>query len=602
MPHVHVDFHEQFYNNPYYFAPAAEPFHEVITPWQREFQGIIGKNNAALFDKNAWLYFTKERFDLFYPSYGDTYPTYNGAIGMTYEQAGHSAGGLSVATNTGDTLTLADRIMHHYTTGLSTVEVSSKNAARVVAEFKKFFDDSQAGKFSTYKTYVVTDDNFQKLMPLMELLKRNGIQYTYTRAAVSGNGYNYFTQKASPIKSAAHSLVINASQPRAAMLKVLMEPNSKLSDTATYDITAWSLPYAYGVQAWASDQKINATNDAFPVDQTAGRNSYGYLIPYNSFESAKVLAKLLKEGVKVRITEKPVSFKGKTFERGSLLILRTSNANVWDKVAASIPTSSGAVVLEGGMMEKGPDFGSPDIRMVKAPKVAIITGQEVSSLSAGEVWHFMDQGLDYPVSLINATDLGRTDLKEYDVVIMPSGNYRTLNDKNGNERLKEYVKGGGKIVAIGNTVFQMSSNDWGIKAKEDKDKSDSKDDYTNLKRYADRDRDDLTNSIPGAIYKVDLDETHPLAFGYPNYFYTLKLDNDVFEYLKDGWNVGYIKKENYVTGFAGSKIKAKLKDGVVFGVQPMGRGSIVYLQDDPLFRLFWQNGKLLFANAIFMVE
>ena len=37
MPHVHVDFHEQGINNPYYFAPAAEPFHEIITDWQRVF-------------------------------------------------------------------------------------------------------------------------------------------------------------------------------------------------------------------------------------------------------------------------------------------------------------------------------------------------------------------------------------------------------------------------------------------------------------------------------------------------------------------------------------------------------------------------------------
>ena len=38
MPHVHVDFHEQGINEPYYFAPAAEPFHEVISDWQRDFQ------------------------------------------------------------------------------------------------------------------------------------------------------------------------------------------------------------------------------------------------------------------------------------------------------------------------------------------------------------------------------------------------------------------------------------------------------------------------------------------------------------------------------------------------------------------------------------
>lgn len=72
MPHIHVDFHEQGINNPYYFAPAAEPFHEIITPWQRDFQSQIGRNHARYFDQNSWLYFTKESFDLLYPSYGDT--------------------------------------------------------------------------------------------------------------------------------------------------------------------------------------------------------------------------------------------------------------------------------------------------------------------------------------------------------------------------------------------------------------------------------------------------------------------------------------------------------------------------------------------------
>ncbi len=83
LPHIHVDFHEQGVNIPYYFAPAAEPFHKLITDWQRNFQTQIGENNARYFDEAGWLYFTRERFDLFYPSYGDTYPTYNGAIGMT---------------------------------------------------------------------------------------------------------------------------------------------------------------------------------------------------------------------------------------------------------------------------------------------------------------------------------------------------------------------------------------------------------------------------------------------------------------------------------------------------------------------------------------
>src|ERR1700742_929913 len=142
LPQVHVDFHEQGYNAPYYFAPAAEPFHKDITAWQKEFQTIIGKNNAKYFDQNGWMYFTKEEFDLLYPSYGDTYPIYNGSIGMTYEQGGIGAG-LSIATRSGDTLTLADRISHHLSNSLSTVEAASANAPKALEEFKKYFENGR---------------------------------------------------------------------------------------------------------------------------------------------------------------------------------------------------------------------------------------------------------------------------------------------------------------------------------------------------------------------------------------------------------------------------------------------------------------------------
>ena len=42
---IHVDFHEQGVDSPY-FAPAVEPYHEVLTDFQREFQITIGKNHA----------------------------------------------------------------------------------------------------------------------------------------------------------------------------------------------------------------------------------------------------------------------------------------------------------------------------------------------------------------------------------------------------------------------------------------------------------------------------------------------------------------------------------------------------------------------------
>ena len=130
LPHLHADLHEQGVNSPYYFAPAAQPYHPYITKWQRDFQVTVGKNHAKYFDQNGWLYFTKEVFDLLYPSYGDTYPTYLGSIGMTYEQGGSGRAGRAILMQNGDTLTLLDRALHHKTTSLSTIEVGAKNQQR----------------------------------------------------------------------------------------------------------------------------------------------------------------------------------------------------------------------------------------------------------------------------------------------------------------------------------------------------------------------------------------------------------------------------------------------------------------------------------------
>ncbi len=606
LPQVHVDFHEQGINEPYYFAPAAEPFHEVITNWQRDFQTQIGKNHAKYFDANGWLYFTKERFDLFYPSYGDTYPIYNGSIGMTYEQGGHSRGGLGVLNEDGDTLTLVDRALHHHTTGLSTVEIASKESQKLIKEFKQFFDDAMEAKNAEFKTYVLSSNDANKLQAVKNLLESNKIEYNNINTT-SFKGYNYQTDKEEDVKTSKFSISVSAYQPKSTLLKVLLEPKSKLSDSATYDITAWSVPFAFGVDGYGLKEKKSFENATTPqVKKALLYSNYGYIIPYTSFSSAQTLAYLLKNNIKVRFSEKPFTYKNENFERGTLIVIKTSNnvdaVNVIVNEAVN-KYATNAVPVETGFMDKGVDFGSPDIKMIQTPKVVLITGDGVSSTAAGEVWNLFDQQLNYPLTLLNATDLGRANLKNYHVIIMADGYYRSLNDKSTMDKIKEFVRGGGKIVAIEDAANQLASADLGFKKKEDS--SDKKEDkegtYSKIKNYADRERDNLPSSTPGSIYKIELDNTHPLAFGYSKTYYSLKQNNTIYEFMKDGWNVGFVKKDNYVTGFAGYKLKDKLKDGTAIGLVELGGGVITVFADDPIFRLFWENGKLLFFNSVFMV-
>lgn len=606
MPQIHCDFHEQLYNNPYFFAPAAEPFHEVITKWQRDFQYTIGRNHARYFDANGWLYFTKEVFDLFYPSYGDTYPTYNGAIGMTYEQAGHSRGGLAVVTDDGDTLTLKDRIAHHFTTSMSTVEVASQNAGKLLGEFKKYFDDANTNGIGEYKTYVITEANTGRRLALQNFFDANRIQYN----SVSGNGlkgYNYFTGKEESF-NATGALAVSAYQPKSSLIKVLFEPRSKLNDSVTYDITAWSLPFVYGTQAYAVKEKLAAGNYvALNKNAAVPATAYGYLVNYNSFADAKFLAALLSAKFRVRFAEKEFTYGGKSFSKGTMIVLKKGNEDRMQEFADLAQNYNATVTVVGsGFMDTGFDFGSEKVHLVKMPVVVLATGKGVSPNAAGEVWHLFEQQLNYPISLINADEIDGSVLKTTDVLILPDGYFPFLKDKESAAEIKMWVQQGGKLIALEGAASQIAKADWGLKMKktddEDKkdDKKDGRDMYDVLKRYENRERDGIVNNIPGAIYKVELDNSHPLAFGYDNNYYSLKLNADMYEFMKDGWNVGVIKKENQTAGFVGSATREKIKDGCVIGVMPVGSGSVVFFADDPIFRNFWENGKLLLANAVFL--
>ena len=169
-------------------------------------------------------------------------------------------------------------------------------------------------------------------------------------------------------------------------------------------------------------------------------------------------------------------------------------------------------------------------------------------------------------------------------------------------------RGGGRLIVMQNALAQLAKAGWGIRQKgeegekKDEDKSAKEDTYGALRQYGNRQREEVMSNVPGSIYRVELDNTHPLAFGYSKNYYTLKQDDKVYEFIQEGgWNVGVIRKDGYVSGFTGNKAKEKIRDGLVFGVQELGRGQVIMMADDPLFRSFWENGKLLFCNAVFLV-
>lgn len=600
MPAVHVDFHEQYYNSPYFFPPAAEPVHDVVTSFQRAFQTVMGKNHARYFDEQGWLYFTRQYFDLFYPSYGDTYPLYNGAVGMTYEQAGHSMGGLTVAFD-GDTLTLAERIQHHFTTGMSTIEVASVHHDELNRAFQGFFQQTLKQGSGIYKTYILESSNEQKLKGLMALLDKNNIQYGVAGKEIAVKGFHYFSGKTENYRTKPGDLIVSTLQPQGVLARTLFEPNTRLSDSLTYDITAWALPYVYGIDAWGVQEVVPSVAPVTTVAKAIPDNAYGYLAVYNSIESGKFLVGLLRDGIKVRVSSTGFSYMGERYNPGTLIILQHGNKGKIQTVF-SLASQFGISLkpVTTGMMDSGGDFGSEDILAVNRARIGIMAGDNLNENSVGAIWHFFDEQLDYPISVFSGNDPNKLPLDDLDVIILADGWYDGLDSKDGNDALKGWLRKGGKLVAIDNAAWQMAKSNWGINVKSDNSDNKAPTSKPNLTRYNDKLKESISDFIPGAIYRVNIDNTHPLGYGYPNFYYTLKTGVNIFEHLSSGWNVGTIEKDVLVAGFAGKNVKDKIKDGTVIATHSFGRGTITYFSEDPLFRSFWENGKLFLINAVFL--
>jgi len=614
MPHVHVDFHEQGVDSPYYFAPAAEPVHEEVTGWQREFQEVIGRNHAKYFDAEGWLYFTKESFDILYPGYGDSYPMYNGAIGMTYEQAGHGRAGLGIETALGDTLTLLDRLTHHTTTGLSTIEAAADHHERVVDEFAAYFDRAVTDPPGEYEAYVIRSaTSGRRAARLAAHLDRLGIEYGAVASDDQVSGMEYRSGRTGRHAIQEGDLVIPAAQPRAVLTRILFDPEVVLSDTLTYDITGWALPFAYDVDAVASASAIDMTSWTEESSGSAASQGqpYAWVTAWDDAGDAAYLAALFKEGLVVRRNDNPFTVGEDSFERGSVIVTRRNNEgfgpDLADRLAALATEHHQELVpIATGFVDSGNDMGSSRVPGMKPPRIGMPFGSPLSSGSVGEVWHWFDQVTDYPISRFPANRLGSMDLDEFDVIVLPSGSYGSVLGESGLKHVRDWVRSGGRVVALGSATSWLAGKEgMDLKMTETPSPADSvKMTEARERRYADRSRDRAPDSNPGAVYRVQVDNTHPLGFGFGGESFVLRQGSRHPAIMtgSGNWNVGIIQEDGRVSGHTGYRAEPLVEGSLAFGVQSEGSGEWIFLPDNPLFRGFWQSGLHLFANAVFMAR
>ena len=613
MPQVYADFHEMGAESTFFFAPGADPWHEVITPWQHEFHKLMGRGNAELFDENMKLYFSKETYDLFCPSFGDTWPLFNGAIGFTYEQGGGGFSGLEYKRRSGDTLTLQMRIDGHFLASMATLKVSYENRDSLVSEFNKYFSEAREKPSFKYKSVIVKGTNEKSnLEAMFQLLGKNQIRYA--KAGSTGKkyrGFDYQANSEGEVTIEVGDILISAYQPQSHLFQVLFEPDSKSTDSLTYDLSAWAIPYLYNLRAFALQEKIDPDKEseetAVIKNEIPSFRPYGYLIKYSGFDELKFIAALLQKNIKPRYALKPFTIKGVSFERGSFIIARGDNKSLdseFDKLVTQVADQSGIrlIPVTSGLADEGKDLGSMYSPLMNKVKAAILCGEGTSQGQVGEIWYFFERELGYPLSLINIENIRNTDLSDYDILMLTSGNYSKLSDT-----IFSFARKGGKVIAIENAISVFSSDKSTAlykavelrnsekKAAEKKEKSD---DPVLLKKFEDERRYTLSDRSASSIYRVRLDDTHPYTFGLGKEWFIIKRTSN-FPFLPSGSNIAYVLDHDPVAGFAGYKFREQVANTLVVGSERVGSGEAVYITDDPYFRAFWKSGRILLGNILF---
>ena len=613
MPHVLADFHEMGAESTFFFPPGAEPWHEVITPWQHEFHNLMGKSNAALFDEKSRLYFTKENYDLFCPSFGDTWPLFNGAMGFTYEQGGGGISGLAYKRESGDTLTLKERIDGHFTASMATIKVSFENREKLISGFNKYFEENANKPSFQYKSIIIKGTNERSsLESLFRLLDNNQIRYSPAGSiGKKFKAFDYLSNKDGEVTIEKGDILISSFQPQSRFVQVLFEPDSKASDSLSYDLTAWAIPYAYNLKAYALTEttKPEGGNTEFKkiVNEIDTVKPYAYAVNFTGFNELRFIAALHKKNIKSRYSVKPFTIKGTIFNRGSLIIARGDNKHLEGKFDKMITEEADGcqvklISASTGLVDSGKDLGSGYSPLMKKNSIALLCGEGTSSGAVGELWYFFEKELEYPVSLINTSNAEQVDFSKYDILLLTSGSYSKLKDT-----IVDFARKGGRVIAFENAISLFASNkstslfkanetrNSEQKAAEKKEKSD---DPLLLKKFENERRHLLSERSAGSIYKVKLDETNPFAYGLGSEWFVLKR-SVIYPYLPTGSNIGYILDREPVSGFAGYKFKDKVKNTLVIGSEKIGSGEVVYITDNPYFRAFWKSGRVLLGNVVF---
>jgi hypothetical protein len=646
-PQVFVDHHST--TSSFFFPPVAQAVNLNLPPQTTKWFATYGRGNAAAFDRYGWQYYVGGVFDFFYVGYWDEWTTFQGATGMTYETDGGPE--FRKRRDDGTITTFRDGISHHFVASLATLETTAKNRQSRLQDYYDFRRSAlaEAATDRLKRVVIVPGNDPQSAAHVVGLLLRNGIEVTRLRQPLSSRvAHPYISPGTAAIAQTfpAGSYVIDLNQPQRRLAKGMLEPQASMQrsfvqreiekfqrnrrrgegadkeDYGFYDITAWSLPLSFNLDAyWTEDGGPPPGGDAVtdsivppPAAPTRGASAYVFM---NDRPGAARLAVALEaEDFKLAVTRQPVLIGGRNYPRGSFVARAQRNpSSLHERIAALGPAMGVAVFpLQTAFPDTGDaGIGSEDVTGLHAPKILVAAGDGISETSYGWLWYYLARELNVAFTPVPLRAIGRMDdLQSFNVLIIPDGSggrmRRELGD-DGVEKLKAWVRSGGVLIGYGGAGDLATNKDVGLSsiasvapdsgAKADSTAAGNEPALISSTAPA-RDRPEW---IPGAIFRATLDTTHWLTMGYDRNRIPVFIDGDTFwRPSKGGANaVTFTDPVDslVLSGFTWPDNTARLLKGTTWAaVENQGSGRVVLFLGDPLFRAFWRGPAKMLTNAI----
>jgi len=603
-PAVLADFHEMGPNGSYFFQPGIPSRTYPLTPARnQQLTGELAKFHAQSFDQHQKLYYTEESFDDFYVGKGSTYPDVNGSIGILFEQA--SSRGHRQDTINGS-LSFATTIENQRLTSLSTLRgaVSQKKALQQYQQ--AFFRESERlAADETSKGFIIAERYDQsRLEALLALLSKHRIKAYALTEKWQHQGQSY---------APGQAYFVPLQQQQYLLLKAAFSTEKEFPDNTFYDVSAWTLPYAYNIdftkvnrlpaiqqQAWQS----GATVPAIPAP-VAG--AYAYAFDWADQKAPRLLQNLLQQGLTVQSASH--SFTAVTpngeqaFAAGTMVVTAAlqQQTDWFERLGRVLQHVTLPVyAIKTGLTLKGQDLGSSGFMVMKPPQVLVIAGPGINSTEAGELWFNLEQLADLSPSLIEPQRLDFVDLTRYSHILLPDGQYSELTAE-AQQKLLNWVRLGGVIWGQKGGAAWLSRAGL-LKAKLISAAEMAAAIPADELSYANKEEIAGKRRIAGAIFQAELDLSHPLTFGlsraqlplFKNSSQLLQPSEQAFS------NVGLYAQRPQLAGYTAAEYVERIAGSAALVAHNLGQGRVIAMTDNPVFRGYFVGSTRLLINSLYL--